>query len=134
MMCNASKISVYDCFSLGLGSPSYVTVNEHYLLVSKCLYCSSHSTYHCFTARLAQLPLSVKARPRAWDAKHRVNPVFILTVSFDEVFSKLTYGNLVMMCLHTVISSAFHRFLGLTIVPIMSIIVNAFYSLSCCSH
>lgn len=64
-----------------------------------------------------------------------VNPVFMLTVSFDKVLSKLTYGNLVMMCLHTVISAAFHPcFLGLTIVPIMSIIVNALHSLLCCSN
>lgn len=54
----------------------------------------------------------------------------MLTVSFDKVLSELTYGNLVMMCLHTVISSAFHPcFLGLTIVPIMSVIVNVLHSL-----
>lgn len=70
-----------------------------------------------------------------WNAKHRVNPVFMLTVSFDKVLSELTYGNLVMMCLHTVISSAFHPyFLGLTIVPIMSVIVNVLHSLSCSSN
>jgi hypothetical protein len=35
--------------------------------------------------------------------------------------SVLTYGNLVMTCLHTSISSAFHPYcLGLTIAPIMS--------------
>lgn len=62
-----------------------------------------------------------------WNAKHWVNPVFMLTVSFDKVLSELTYGNFIMMCLHTVISSAFHpHFLGLTIVPIMSVIVNSF--------
>lgn len=67
-----------------------------------------------------------------WNAKHRVNPVFMLTVSFDKVLSELTYGNLVMTCLHTVISSAFHPyFLGLTIVPIMSVIVNVLHSLLC---
>lgn len=49
----------------------------------------------------------------------------MLTVSFDKLLSELTYGNLVMTCLHTVISSAFHpHFLGLTIVPIMSVIVS----------
>lgn len=37
-----------------------------------------------------------------------------------------------MTCLHTVISSAFHPyFLGLTIVPIMSVIVNVLHSLLC---
>lgn len=56
----------------------------------------------------------------------------MLTVSFDKVLSELTYGNLVMTCLHTVISSAFHPyFLGLTIVPIMSVIVNVLHSLLC---
>lgn len=70
-----------------------------------------------------------------WNAKHRVNPVFMLPVSFDKVLSELTYGNLVMMCLHTVISSAFHPyFLGLTIVPIMSAIVNVLHSLSCSTN
>lgn len=70
-----------------------------------------------------------------WNAKHRVNPAFMLPVSFDKVLSELTYGNLVMMCLHTVISSAFHPyFLGLTIVPIMSAIVNALHSLSCSTN
>lgn len=67
-----------------------------------------------------------------WNAKHGVNPVFMLPVSFDKVLSELTYGNLVMTCLHTVISSAFHPyFLGLTIVPIMSVIVNVLHSLLC---
>lgn len=70
-----------------------------------------------------------------WNAKHRVNPAFMLPVSFDKVLSELTYGNLVMMCLHTVISSAFHPyFLGLTIVPIMSAIVNVLHSLSCSTN
>lgn len=70
-----------------------------------------------------------------WNAKHRVNPVFMLTVSFDKVLSELTYGNLVMMCLHTIISSAFHPyFLGLTIVPFMSVTVNVLHSLSCSSY
>lgn len=70
-----------------------------------------------------------------WNAKHRVNPVFMLPVSFDKVLSELTYGNLVMMCLHTVISSAFHPyFLGLTIVPIMSAIVNVLHSFSCSTN
>lgn len=67
-----------------------------------------------------------------WNAKHRVNPLFMLTVSFDKVVSELTYGNLVMTCLHIVISAAFHHyFLGLTIVPIMSVIVNVLHSLLC---
>lgn len=58
----------------------------------------------------------------------------MLTVSFDKLLSELTYGNLVMTCLHTVISSAFHpHFLGLTIVPIMSVIVSVLRSLSCSS-
>lgn len=49
-----------------------------------------------------------------------------------KVLSELTYGNLVMTCLHTVISSAFHPyFLGLTMVPIMSVIVNVLRSLLC---
>lgn len=53
-------------------------------------------------------------------------------MSFDKVLSELTYGNLVMTCLHTVISFAFHpHFLGLTIVPIMSVIVNVLHSLLC---
>lgn len=87
--------------------------------------------------RLAEPPLSIKraASGLCWNAKHRVNLVFMLTVSFDKVLSELTYGNLVMMCLHTVISSAFHpHFLGLTIVPIMSVIVNVLHSLSCSSN
>lgn len=79
--------------------------------------------------RRRETPLGIRERPSGlrWNAKHWVNPVFVLTVSFDKVLSELTYGNLVMTCLHTVISSAFHPyFLGLTIVPIMSVIVNSF--------
>lgn len=85
--------------------------------------------------RLAEPPLSIRAAAGLrWNAKHRVNPVFMLTVSFDKVLSELTYGNSVMTCLHTVISSAFHpHFLGLTIVPIMSVIVNVLHSLLCCN-
>lgn len=83
--------------------------------------------------RLAEPLLSIRERPRACAGmQNTVNPVFMLTVSFDKVLSELTYGNLVMTCLHTVISSAFHPcFLGLTMVPIMSVIVNVLHSLLC---
>lgn len=61
-----------------------------------------------------------------------LNPVFMLTVSCDKRLSEVTYGNSVMACLHTVISCAFQpRFLRLTIVPIMSVIVSVLHSLSC---
>lgn len=59
----------------------------------------------------------------------------MLTVSFDKVRSELTYGNLVMMCLCIVINSVFHSyFLGLTIGPIMSVVVNVLLSLSHCTN
>lgn len=102
-------------------------VKAHHLLVSKCLY--SSPLVPCEARRATAQHQSVASGLR-WNAKHRVNPVFMLTVSFDKRLFELTYGNLVMTCLHTVISSAFHPyFLGLTIVPIMSVIVNVLHSL-----
>lgn len=110
-------------------------VKVHHLLVSKCLHTSTCSPHHEFPCEACRTTARHQraASGLCWNAKRRVNPVFVLTVSFDKVLSELTYGNLVMTCLHTVISSAFHPyFLGLTIGPIMSLIVNVLHSLLCC--
>lgn len=123
-----------NCINVYQGCITKEAVKAHHLLVSKCLYSSTRSPYPlvlCEACRTSAQHQRAASGLR-WNAKRRVNPVFTLTVSFDKVLSKLTYGNLVMTCLHTVISSAFHPyFLGLTIVPIMSVIVNVLHSLLC---
>lgn len=114
-------------------------VKAHHLLASQCLSCAAPLAPLAIR-RVCEACRSTAQHQRAasglrWNAKHWVNPAFMLPVSFDKVLSELTYGNLVMMCLHTVISSAFHPyFLGLTIVPIMSAIVNVLHSLSCSTN
>lgn len=110
-------------------------VKAHHLLVSKCLYSSARLPpfYHSVSPARRAEPRE-RPRARAGMQKHRVKNLSIRCspVSFDKLLSQLTYGNLVMTCLHTVISSAFHpppHFLGLTIVPITSVIVkcSSFY-------
>ena len=90
----------------GNASTQRETVKAHHLLASECLYSSS---MQCEAGRATLLSITERPQALVWNAKHRVNPVFTLPVSFDKIPSELTYGNLGIKCLHTAIISASHH-------------------------